>query len=80
MRYPGHLSSHGIDYATRESDVKAIYQGGAAADALMKKYRIDYVVISPEERTLGNVNEQYFAKFPVAAESGQYRVYKVAQP
>lgn len=77
MRYPGHLSSHGIDYATRESDVKKIYQGAPEADALMKKYDIGYVVVSPEERTLGNVNEQYFTKFPVAAEAGQYRVYKV---
>jgi hypothetical protein len=77
MRYPGHLSSHGIDYAARESDVKKIYQGGPEADALMKKYDIAYVVVSPEERTLGNVNEQYFAKFPVAAEAGQSRAYKV---
>jgi hypothetical protein len=77
MRYPGHLSSHGIDYATRESEVKAMYQGGDAAMRLMDKYAIDYVLISPEERTLGNVNEQFFSRFPVAAESGQFRVYKI---
>ncbi len=77
MRYPGHLSSHGIDYATRESDVKLIYQGGPEAIALMEKYGIDHVLISPEERNLGNVNEQFFARFPVAAESGQYRVFRV---
>lgn len=77
MRYPGHLSSHGIDYAARESEVKAMYQGGDAAMKLMDKYSIDYVLVSPEERTLGNVNEQFFNRFPVAAESGQYRVYKI---
>jgi hypothetical protein len=77
MRYPGHLSSHGIDYATRESEVKAMYQGGDGAMKLMDEYAIDYVLISPEERNLGNVNEQFFTRFPIAAESGQYRVYKI---
>jgi hypothetical protein len=77
MRYPGHLSSHGIDYAARESDLKKMYQGGDAAMKLIEKYGIDYVLISPEERNLGNVNEQFFSQFPVSAESGQYRVYKV---
>lgn len=77
MRYPGHLSSHGIDYGERESDVKRMYQGGDAAVKLMEKYGIQYVLISPEERNLGGLNEQFFSRFPVAAESGQYRVYKI---
>jgi len=77
MRYPGHLGSHGIDYSTRESDVKRIYQGGSDAIALMEKYGIDHVLISPEERNLGGVNEQFFARFPIAAESGQYRLYRI---
>jgi hypothetical protein len=77
MRYPGHLSSHGIDYAERESDVKRIDQGGDAAIRLMEKYGIDYVLVSPEERNIASVNEQFFARYPIAAESGQYKVYKI---
>jgi hypothetical protein len=77
MRYPGHLSSHGINYGERESDVKRMYQGGDAAIKLMEKYAIDYVLVSPEERNQGAANEQFFSRFPVAAESGQYRVYKI---
>lgn len=77
MRYTGHLSSHGIDIGTREQDVRQIYQGGGATDVLLKKYDIDYVMISPEERNLVKANEEYFKKFPVAAESGEFRVYKV---
>jgi hypothetical protein len=77
MRYPGHLGSHGIDYSERESDIKRIYQGAPDASSLMEKYAIDYVVISPEERTAGSVNEQFFSRYPIAAESGQYRVHKV---
>ena len=77
MRYSGHLSSHGIDYYPRESEVKQMYQGGGVADALLTKYNIDYVLISPEERNTLKANEEYFKKYPVTAESGQYRVYKV---
>ena len=77
MRYSGHLGSHGIDYAEREADVKRIYQGGPEADPLLAKYGIDYVLISPEEKSSMQVNDPYFMKFPVAAQVGQYRVHKV---
>lgn len=77
MRYTGHLSSHGIDYAEREADVKRIYLGGADAAALMDKYGVDYVMVSPEERTALIVNEPFFSSYPIAAEAGQYRVYKI---
>jgi hypothetical protein len=82
MRYTGHLSSYAIDYEPRENEVKRIYEGSALANDLLKKYGIEYVVISPEERDYcktNNVelNEEYFSRFPVAAEVGQYRVYKI---
>ncbi len=77
MRYSGHLSSHGIDYGQREEDVKRIYQGGGVADILLRKYDIDYVLISPEERESLKPNEAFFAKYPLLAEAGQYRVYKI---
>lgn len=77
MRYSGHLSSHGIDYGPREADVRQIYQGGGVTDILLKKYNIEYVLISPEERNSLKANEEYFKKYPVIAEVGQYRVYKV---
>lgn len=77
MRYIGHLSSHGIDYTERESDLKQIYLGGPDAAGLLEKYKIDYVLISPEERNMLSVNEAYFMKFPVAGAAGQYRVYKI---
>ncbi len=78
MRYSGHLSSYGIDYGERENDVKKIYAGDATADILLRKYNIEYVIVSPEERSNLTVNEAFFSRFPVVAESGQYRTYKVA--
>ncbi len=77
MRYSGHLSSHGIDYYPRETEVKQIYQGGGVADILLGKYNVDYVLITPEERNTLKANEELFKKYPVHAESGQYRVYKI---
>lgn len=78
MRYSGHLSSYGIDYEDREAEVKRIYEGTALADSLIKKNGIEYIIVSPEETSnLKNVNEEFFNKFPVIAESGAYRVYQV---
>jgi hypothetical protein len=53
------------------------------ADLLLQKYNIEYVVITPEEEYYlsqnGNLkpNLEYFNKFPVIAESGKYKAYKV---
>jgi len=78
MRFTGHLSSYGIDYTEREGDVKKIYAGDAVAEILLNKYGIEYVLISPEEKSnLTAVNEEFFRRFPVIAEAGQYRVYQI---
>ena len=77
MRYSGHLSSYGIDYQERETEVKKIYSGDPAAEILLTKYGIEYVLISPEEKSNLTVNEEFFRRYSVAAEAGQYRVYQV---
>ncbi len=77
MRFNGHLGSYGIDYGPREADVRRIYEGSGMADSLLEKYNIDYVLISPEEKTKLKANEEFFKKFPVIAESGQYRVHQI---
>lgn len=77
IRYPGHLMSHGIDYREREEAVKTIYRGAPEADDLLARFGIDYVLVSGEEAGSLNVNRAYFNKFPVAAESGAAKVYKV---
>jgi hypothetical protein len=77
MRYSGHLLSHGIDYQGREKEVEAIYRGGPMADGLLRKYNIDYVIVSQEERGAMTVNEEFFMKFPMVAQTGSSRVYKI---
>jgi len=77
MRYSGHLSSYGIDYGPREDDVEKIYEGSALADELLQKNKIEYIIVSPEERSNLTVNEDFFKKFPVVAEVGRHHVYQV---
>jgi hypothetical protein len=77
MRYIGHLSSYGIDYGERENELKRIYAGDAMGRIFLNKYRIEYVLISPEETNSLTVNEEFFQKFPVVAEAGEYKVYKI---
>ena len=77
MRYSGHLSSYGIDYEPRETEVKRIYEGTALADSLLQKNNIEYVIISPEETANLDVHEEFFYKFPIIAEVGEYKVFKV---
>ena len=82
MRYTGHLSSYGIDFEPRENEVRRMYEGSALAADLLRRNNIEYVLISPEERDYFKsnnlkLNEEYFRRFPVVAEVGQYRVYKI---
>ena len=80
MGYPGHIWTHGLEYRQRESEIKRFYTGGPDSDALIGRYALDYAVVGPHERTITNVNEQFFSTFTKAGETGGYRLYKIAQP
>jgi uncharacterized membrane protein len=77
MRYVGHLASYGINFKDREDDLKRIYAGDATAEILMRKYGVDYIIVTPEEKRWTQVNEEYLKKFRLIAQSGENRVYKV---
>ncbi|HEX8891463.1 MAG TPA: hypothetical protein VF779_20110 [Pyrinomonadaceae bacterium] len=84
MGYPGHIGSHGIKYDDRQREVERIYAGTPDADALMKKYGIEYVVTGPQERSFMSqwrttVNELFFSHFQLVGEIGEYRLYKITQ-
>lgn len=78
MGYPGHLWTHGINYAQREPEVAAIYQGGAETLEALARLGVDYVVIGPVERAQMTVDEDHFAgRYPVVIDYAGYRVYRV---
>jgi hypothetical protein len=80
MGYPGHVWTHGLEFAPRESEIRRVYAGAPDATTILSKYGVDYVVVSPLERNIMNVNEEFFSKFELVGEVGEFRLYKIAQP
>jgi hypothetical protein len=77
MGYPGHVWSHGLDPGPRQADITTIYAGGAKSRELLGRYRIDYVVVGPLERLQMPVNDLFFERYPKAAETRGYRLYRI---
>lgn len=77
LGYTGYIWAHGLDYQPRETDIKNIYAGTYDADDLLMKHGVNYIVVSPIERNYMPVNAEFFARFPLVAEVGAYKLYKV---
>ncbi len=60
MGYRGWLWSWGIDYRVRENEVQAVFRGDPGANALIKKHKIDYVIIGPREKEAFKANTAFF--------------------
>ena len=80
MGYPGHIWTHGLEFAPRESEIKRIYSGAPDAEMLLRKYGVDYAVLGPLEKLVLSVNEPFFSRFQKVGEAGEYRLYKIKQP
>ena len=80
LGYPGHVWTHGLEYGEREAEIRRVYAGAPDADAILRKYGVEYVVVSPLERNILSVNEQFFSKFQIVGEVGGYRLYKITEP
>jgi hypothetical protein len=77
MGYPGHIWTHGLEFAQREREIKRIYAGAPDAEQLMKDYQIDYAVVGPLERHAMTVNDQFFARYEKVGEVGDYKLFKI---
>jgi hypothetical protein len=78
MGYWGQLWVSGIPYEERQRQVGEIYKLSPEGEAVIREFGVDYVVIGPDERTTLGADETAFAaRFPVAVETDQYRVYDV---
>jgi hypothetical protein len=80
LGYPGHIWTHGLEFAPRESDIKRIYSGAPGADALLNKYGVEYVVTGPLERNMMPVNQPFFEHYTKVGEVGGYSLYKITRP
>jgi len=79
MGYPGHIWTHGLEFGPREQDIKQIYAGSTGAVALLAKYRVDYVVIGPQEFSTVKANTAFFALYSEVANVGDYHLYKITK-
>jgi hypothetical protein len=78
LGYPGHVWSRGIDSNAREADIRLIYEGGPDAAALLERYEVDYILVTPLERSFATVNDQFIGRFREVGSAGDYHLYKVA--
>jgi hypothetical protein len=82
LGYPGHVWSHGIDYAPRQAELKRVYSGAADAGAIIRQEGIEYVVVGPLERDPELrknglfVNESFLNRYRKVGEAGAYSLYK----
>ena len=76
LGYPGWMWSRGLDYSQRAADIEHIYSGGPEAEALLRKYNVDYVLVGPLELASFKVNEQFWSKYKRVLPAGAYRVYQ----
>ena len=79
MGYPGHVWTHGLEFAPREAEIKRLYAGAPDAALILRKYNVAYIVVSPLERNVLSINELFLSNFKLVGEVGGYRLYKVTQ-
>jgi hypothetical protein len=78
MGYPGHLWTHGIDYRQREADVLSVYRGGQETADTLSRFKVDYLIVGPVERSQFQADENFIAgRYPLVIDHGEYRVYQV---
>jgi hypothetical protein len=75
--YPGWLWTYGItDYIQKQADLKAILDGDPSAPDLVRKYRIDYVMIGPQEIPQGASRAYWDQHGTLVYDQGGYAVYR----
>lgn len=78
LGYKGWVTNFGFDIDTRSMDIVNIFQYPKSSLNLIKKYKIDYVVISELEKTEFKVNQKFFDEnYPVAFHDRNTSIYKV---
>jgi hypothetical protein len=83
LGYPGQIGSRGLDSGSRETDIQKIYSGAPEALALLQRNHVDYVLLGPAERQYLNenrlnINDEFWSQFPLIAQVGEYRLYRIA--
>lgn len=76
LGFSGWTWSRGLDSASREADIAVMYSDGPAGKRLIERYRLDYVLIGPLERTDERANLAFWDSCTRLAQIGEYQLYK----
>jgi len=77
LGYPGWMWSRGLDYSQRSAEIERIYSGEPDADALLRRYRVEYALVGPDELASSRVNARFWEQHATVAQEGPYRLYKI---
>jgi hypothetical protein len=78
--YPGWLWTYGMpDYAAKGADLKRILTGDPLAPDLVRKYRVDYVMIGPQEIPRGASRAFWDEHGKLVYDKDGYAVYRVVR-
>jgi hypothetical protein len=77
LGFTGWLWSHGLDSSERERDIQKMYGGSPDAVPLLDRYKVDYVLVGPQERQSFPVDEKFWSHYPKMSQIGDYQLYKV---
>ncbi len=64
MGYAGWVGSYGMDYSSREKEIRTMYSGTKQSLELLEHYRVEYVLIGRRERQEFTPNQPFFDTDP----------------
>jgi hypothetical protein len=75
------LFYHGIDYTSRMDDIKLIYENVEEREELLKQYKVDYILVGPEERaSYPDLQEELIRqRYPNIYQENEIVLYAVSQ-
>jgi hypothetical protein len=76
LGYPGWMWSRGLDVSQRQAEIERMYAGAPDAGALLRRYRVEYVLIGPEELNAMKANNEFWSHDSLLQQIGEYRLYR----
>jgi hypothetical protein len=77
LGYEGHIWSQGLAKGRRAEMIRHVYEGRPAAAELLGEMGADFIFVGGQERAAYAVDESFLGRFPLVADGGSYRLYRV---
>ncbi len=81
LGFPGWVWSYGINYFQRQNEIKYMFTGDKNDEELIDKYKVDYVVIGPQEKSVSyGADTRYFSEnYKLVFSNGSYTIYSAGE-